>query len=177
MSLAEGECTSFLTKKPLWQVINHEISLKRTLSANQDDNHREERFAIGINLQIGIDRASAWKHSMSTFNIYGTLYLSPAGVTLIGQFLSTPKFGPRRNRSGRSAIATPARHQARLTLLARVVPARPSPEHQAPGAAPARPHGDQISEPSTTAIRSLPRCSAAVHSVPAPEKRHGCTCR
>jgi len=55
MSLAEGERTSFLTKEPLCQVINHEISLKRAWSANQDDNHREEGFAIGINLHIGID--------------------------------------------------------------------------------------------------------------------------
>lgn len=29
MSLAEGGLASFLTKEPLWQVIKHEISLKR----------------------------------------------------------------------------------------------------------------------------------------------------
>jgi len=60
MPFVEGEQTSFLTKAPLWSVIKHEFSLKRAWSASQDDYHREEGFAIGMNLHIGISGDIDW---------------------------------------------------------------------------------------------------------------------
>ncbi len=46
-------------------------------------------LAIRMSLQIGIDVANAWNHSMTTFNFCSTLYLSPAEEARI----NSPRWG------------------------------------------------------------------------------------